>query len=268
MKRNMTHHRNKIRLTAFACILALVLCLLTGCGAKGSEAITSLDQLNKPGRKIGMQNDTNDDKLVKETLPNAEIEYYKDAIAGYTAVKQGKLDAYVYGKLAMGIAIKNGMQGVRLLDESLGKSYTMAVAIAPNTRIPDLEKQINAFLDEVKEDGTLDDMIDRWLVRGDDTMPEIQVPENTALPLVVGTSGVYEPFTYYVGTELRGYDIELAYRFAAWLGATVEFKVYDYDGIIAAAQGGDVDCVFAALFITPERQEAILFSQPTYIGWM
>lgn len=261
----MTKRKNKQKWTAIVCLLALALCLLAGCGAKDGAAVTSLDQLNEAGRRIGMQSDTNDDKLVQETLPNAKLEYYKDAMAGYTAVAQGKLDAYVYGKLAMGMAIQNGMQGVRLLDETLGKSYTMAVAIAPNTGIPDLENQINTFLDEVKGDGTLDDMIDRWLVRGDTAMPEIPVPESADLHLVVGTSGVYEPFTYYVGTELRGYDIELAYRFAAWLGASVEFKVYDYDGIIAAAQGGDVDCVFAALFITPERQEAIRFSQPTYV---
>jgi len=253
-------------MTALACFLALALCLLAGCGAKESADITSLEQLNEPGRKIGMSNDTNDDILVAEKLPQAEVEYYQDAMAGYLSVSQGKLDAFVYGKLTMDTAIRNGMQGVRLLDETLGESYTMAAAIAPNPTIPDLEDKINAFLDEVKENGTLDDMIDRWLIRKDETMPEIPAaPASSDLHLVVGTSGVYEPFTYYVGTELRGYDIELAYRFASWLGATVEFKVYDYGGIIAAAQSGDVDCIFAALFITPERQEALRFSQPTYV---
>ena len=247
-------------------MLAMAFCLLAGCGEKDKAAITSLDQLNEPGIKIGMPNDTNDDKLVAKRLPQASIEYYQDAMAGYISVSQGKLDAFVYGKLTMETAIKNGMQGVRLLNETLGESYTMAAAIAPNPTIPDLEDKINTFMDEVKENGTLDDMVERWLIRKDETMPEISAaPVSSDLHLVVGTSGVYEPFTYYVGTELRGYDIELAYRFAAWLGATVEFKVYDYGGIIAAAQSGDVDCIFAALFITPERQEAIRFSQPTYV---
>ena len=261
----MIPYKNKRRLLSALILLAMALCLTAGCGTTDSGDITSIEQLNEPGRKIGMSNDTNDDKLVAERLPQAGVEYYQDAMAGYLSVSQGKLDAFVYGKLAMDTAIRNGMQGVRLLDETLGESYTMAVAIAPNTKIPDLEDKINAFLEEVKQDGTLDDMIDRWLVRKDETMPEIAVPESSDLHLVVGTSGVYEPFTYYVGTELRGYDIELAYRFAAWLGASLEFKVYDYGGIIAAAQGGDVDCLFAAIFITPERQEALRFSQPTYV---
>lgn len=247
------------------CILTLGLSLLTGCGAGDEDVITSLDQLNEPGRIIGVADNTNDDKMVAEKLPRAEIKYHKDAMIGYTEVSQGKLDAFVYGKTAMETAIRNGMSGVHLLDETLGESYTMAVAIAPNSKIPDLENKINLFLDEVKEDGTLDDMIDRWLVKQDKTMPQISVPENSDLHLVVGTTGVYEPYTYYSGIELNGYDIELAYRFAAWLGATIEFKVYDYGGIVDAAQGGDVDCIFAALFVTPEREEAIRFSQPTYV---
>ena len=257
--------RKKHRVLFVICILTLGLSLLTGCGAGDEDVITSLDQLNEPGRIIGVVDNTNDDKMVSEKLPRAEIKYHKDAMIGYTEVSQGKLDAFVYGKTAMETAIRNGMSGVHLLDETLGESYTMAVAIAPNSKIPDLENKINLFLDEVKEDGTLDDMIDRWLVKQDKTMPQISVPENSDLHLVVGTTGVYEPYTYYSGIELNGYDIELAYRFAAWLGATIEFKVYDYGGIVDAAQGGDVDCIFAALFVTPEREEAIRFSQPTYV---
>ncbi len=261
--------RKKFRMLFIISILAMGLNLLTGCGAgddaAGEAVITSLEQLNEPGRKIGMADNTNDDKLVAEKLPQAKIEYHKDAMTGYTEVSQGKLDAFVYGKIGMETAIRNGMSGVRLLDETLGASYTMAVAIAPNSKIPDLENKVNAFLDEIKGNGTLDEIIDRWLVRRDEVMPEISVPESSDLHLVVGTTGVYEPYTYYVGMELSGYDIELAYRFAAWLGATIEFRVYDYGGIVAAAQGGDVDCIFAALFITPEREEAIRFSQPTYV---
>lgn len=253
----------------FITVLALVLTLLTGCGAKGEvtekEAITSLEQLNAPGRRIGITDNTDDYKLLAEKFPLAEIEYHKDAMTGYTAVSQGKIDAYVNGKIAMDTAIRNGLKGVRLLDESFGASHIMAAAIAPNAKIPDLENKINAFLDEVKENGTLDDMIDRWIVKRNEKMPEIPVPKSSALHLVVGTTGVYEPYNYYVGTKLSGYDIELVCRFAAWLGATIEFKVYDYNGIIAAAQGGDVDCIFAALFVTPERKEALRFSKPTYV---
>ena len=240
-------------------ILAVLAGLFSGCKSedKGTKAetITSLEQLNSPECTIGMNESTGEDKVVAQKLPQAQIVYYSNPITGYTAVAQGKLDAYVFGKTSMETSIKNGQQGVKLLDETLGESYTMAAAISPKTEIPDLENKINEFIDEINEDGTRDDMQNRWIINGDTTMPKIDVPETSDIHLVVGTSGVYEPYTYYVGKELRGYDIELAYRFAQWLGATIEFNVYNYDGLIAALEVGDVDCVFAAMFATPERKE-------------
>ena len=249
------------------CVIAALLllaCLLSGCGAE-KAGITSIEQLGEAGRRIGVNDDTDDDKLVAQRFPGASIVHYRDAIAAYTAVKQGRLDAFVYAELMMETAIRNGMEGVRILDETLGESYTMAVGVSPKAGIPGLKEKIDGFLGEIQADGTLDEMRARWLVRREQTMPEIEAAENPGLHLVVGTSGTSEPFTFYVGNELRGFDIELAERFAAWLGASVEFKIYDYGGIVAAAQSGDIDCIFAALFVTPEREEALLFSEPTYV---
>jgi len=95
-------------------------------------------------------------------------------------------------------------------------------------------------------------------------MPDIPVPQSSNLHLTVGTSGIVQPYSYYIGTELAGCDIELARRFAAWLGAELEFKVYDYGAIVPACATGDVDCVMANLNITPERAEALPFSDVLY----
>ena len=248
-------------------ILAVLAGLFSGCKSedKGTKAetITSIEQLNRPECKIGMADNTDDYKLVEEKMPNAQIEFYKDSITGYTAVAQGKLDAFVYGRITMTTSILNGQKGVRLLDEAIGE-YTIAAAISPVSQIPDLENKLNTFLDEVEKDGTKDDMIKRWMTNRENTMPDIPVPETSDIHLVVGTSGIYEPYTFYKGTELVGYDVELAYRFAAWLGATIEFKVYDYSGLVTATATGDVDCAFAGLFVTPERAEAVTFSKPTF----
>jgi hypothetical protein len=81
------------------------------------------------------------------------------------------------------------------------------------------------------------------VVQNDETMPDIAVPAQAPLCLRVATTGATPPFTYYVGSELRGYDIELARRFAAYLGAALEFKIYDYNGSIAAAQSGDAEAM-------------------------
>ena len=116
----------------------------------------------------------------------------------------------------------------------------------------------------MKADGTLDDMYERWVVQADYTMPEIDMPEHPEYHLRVGTTGTVMPYSYFVGTELYGYDIELAYRFAAWLGADIEFKIYDFGGIVTAAAAGDVDCIMSNLYRTEENEKQIPFSDSIF----
>ena len=243
----------------------LLLCCLSGCGAKERSTATTLEQLREPGRIIGVGTGTGDDAAVREAFPEAEIRYLDDSFMGYSSVANGKLDAFVYGKKQMELAIRSGTKGVVLLDGTIGESHRVAVGISPVSTIPDLETKLNAFIDASKAAGTLDDMYDRWAVRGDETMPEIAVPERAPWRLRVATTGTTPPYTYYVGSELRGYDIELARRFAAYLGAELEFKIYDYNGSIAAAQSGDADCIMAEVFVTPERAEVLPFSHPVLL---
>lgn len=259
---NVIDHKRNRKTAALICLLA-ALFLLLGCAKPGSEPITSLEQLGEAGRKIGVQGDMMEYDMLKRDYPNAEVLAYNDCTAAYEDVAKGRLDAFVYARREMDFALANGTKGVRLLDEDYSKN-TVAVGISPKAGISDLQDKINAFLAESRADGTLDDMYLRWVINGDETMPDVAVPENPSTHLRVGTTGTALPYSYFAGTELRGYDIELAYRFAAWLGADVEFKIYDFGGIVAAAQSGDVDCIMSNLYITPEKAEAILFSDPLF----
>ncbi|MBO5568474.1 MAG: transporter substrate-binding domain-containing protein [Clostridia bacterium] len=240
---------------------ALILFFLPGLAA---EEITSLAQLSAPGAIVGVSQGSAAELTVKRELPQAQLVYYMDNSTAYLAVAQGKIDAYAYDRNQMRIALQTGVTGVHLLDETLGDAIRVAVGISPASHVPDLGAKINAFIREIKADGTQDDMFRRWVMDGNETMPEIGRPEHPALHLTVGTTGIVPPFSYYKGTELTGYDIEMAYRFAAWLGADVQFKVYDYGAIIPAAVAGDVDCIMANLNITEERQEALAFSDVLY----
>jgi polar amino acid transport system substrate-binding protein len=107
-------------------------------------------------------------------------------------------------------------------------------------------------------------MYSRWVVRGEYEMPEIPRAENPEYHLRIATAGTAMPYTYYTGTQLNGYDIEMAYRFAYWLGADVEFKVIDFGGIIAAAATGDVDCIMSDLYRTEENSKTIPFSDSLF----
>ncbi|HAM14699.1 MAG TPA: hypothetical protein DCP91_02305 [Eggerthellaceae bacterium] len=245
-------------------LLAAALGLLASCGSK-NDAIESFDQLNQPDVKIGVASDSTEFALVQENFPQAEIVYAKDLMSSFESISQGKMDAFVGNKINMELALHNGLKGTRLLDGTLGPGNVAGAAISPHTEIPDLKNRINEFLGQIKADGTLDEMRERWMVKRDMTMPDIPEAKDPKYHLTVGTTGMSEPFTCYVDGELSGYDIELAKRFASWLGASIEFKIYDYEGIVPSALGGDVDCIFANLYKTPERQQALEFSDPTFI---
>ena len=246
-------------------LLFLLLVLLSSCaGSDQTAAELTFEQLHGPGRKIGVIAGTGDDQSVAAEFPDAEIVYFNTYPTGYAAVSGSKIDAFVYVKVQMELAVRNGLAGVKVLDETVGESHLVVDGISPAAGYPDLENKLNQFIDELLADGTMNDMYQRWVVQHDYTMPEIAVPEKAATCLRVATSGTEEPFTFYEGTELRGLDIEMAQRFAAWLDTGLEIKVYDYSGCIAAAQSGDADCIMASMFYTPERAQVIHFSHTLF----
>ena len=259
----------KIKTTAKSALaLILLLCLIaaafTGCGAKPQpERITSLEQLAKPGTKIGVMFNVLEYETLKQDYPDAEIVPYNDNPLGYKDVVNGRIDAYVYARREMELAIENGTSGVRLLAENYS-SNPVAVGISPKAQIPDLREKLNEFIAELKADGTLDDMFMRWVVEVNDEMPDIPAAKDPQYHLRVGTTGTVMPYSYYVGAELNGYDIELAYRFASWIGADVEFLVYDFSGIISAASSGDIDCIMSNLYRTAEDEKVISFSDDLF----
>lgn len=83
-----------------------------------------------------------------------------------------------------------------------------------------------------------------------------------AEPLIIGTSGTYNPITFSDGGTLTGYDIEWGEAIGEELGRPVEFVEGQLAGLLTGLQSGQYDLVMSALTITPERQEAIDFSDP------
>ena len=244
-------------------VLLGMLCL-GGCGKQENGKITSIEQLNDPACTIGVPEGGAGMFMAEQYLPEAEHKTFSGNTSGYLAISQGKLDGFVYDRVMMEFAIANGLEGVELLEENLGESMDVAVGISPVSQIDHLTDKVNQFLAQAKADGTLDDMYERWIKRAETSMPEIPVPQTPDCKLTVGTTGMVQPFSYYEGTSLTGYDVELIYRFGAWLNAEVEIKTYDYDGIVAAAQAGDIDCIMANLNATEERRRHIEFSDCVY----
>ena len=245
-------------------LFALFLLFLLGSAALAEDGISSKAMLNRLGRRIGVSQGSAAEEAVASEFPEATIVYFTDYLLGYTAVAQGKLDAFVADSVQMQLTIDNGLTGAHLLPEVMDTTVKIAVGYSDVSGIPDLKNRLNRFIAEVQADGTLDDMYRRWVRKGDSAMPEIPMPENPRLHLTVGTTGTVPPYSYYEGSGLTGFDIELARRFAAWLGADLSLQIYDFAGIVHAAKSGKIDVAMSNLQYLPERSEGLPFSDILY----
>jgi ABC-type amino acid transport substrate-binding protein len=89
----------------------------------------------------------------------------------------------------------------------------------------------------------------------------------SAETIVVGVAADYPPFEFYNSNfELDGFDIALMNALGAQMGVKVEFKDFAFDGLINALQVGQIDAAISAISVTPERRQAVDFTNLYYIG--
>lgn len=230
-----------------------------GCKEDKPIEITEAEQLNSAEMVIGVEEGTPAALSAKTLFPLAEIKYFKSAVDGYTALKTSKISAFFGSKIYMQFAVKGGLREVEILEENFPQErIDICFGIRKNSKY---KKQIDNFIEKMRNDGTLDQMYDYW-VRGIGERAVVPVPKNPRTSISVGTSGVAEPFSYYENNVLTGYDIELLQRLGLYLNAEINIRIYDYSGIITALESGEIDIVAAFLMKTNERMEKIDFSRP------
>lgn len=64
--------------------------------------------------------------------------------------------------------------------------------------------------------------------------------------------------------DLLGYEVDVGEKIAADMGVRAEFRVYEWDKIIAALQKGEIDMIAAGMAITPQRAMQVAFSNPYF----
>ena len=128
-----------------------------------------------------------------------------------------------------------------------------------------LRRQFNAFLAQIKADGTYDEIYDRWINHGKEAkMPEITV-DQTAEPIRIATFSSAPPLVFIKDGKLVGFDVELVTRFAASIGRSVLWSDMNFGALIPALVSGKQDMALAGITITPERTQSIDFSDPYYV---
>ena len=236
--------------------------LITPASGESDGIHQSLDEL--AGKRIGVVTGTIHDSLVQRRLPSAQIVYFTDTSNLLTALKSGKIDAFVWPKSgAIFMHYEDGditWLDEHLLDADLG-------FIFPKTEEGRaLNEGFSEYIHELRTSGELASLVEKWF--GADEAAKT-IMDYSALPAINGTlrmatAGTQIPFTYVRDNTIVGFEVELAARFCAENGYCLQIDQMNFDGILASVQAGKCDFGGSCLAITEERKESVDFSESHY----
>ncbi len=129
---------------------------------------------------------------------------------------------------------------------------------------PELLEQVNAFVKEIKEDGTLEAICDKYFGGGEPEEITSAKLDASKDQLVVATNAAFEPFEYTEGDKYLGIDMEIAKLLADKLGKELVIQNMDFDAVCLSVGQQKCDIAMAGLTINEEREEYVTFSEPYY----
>lgn len=236
--------------------------------AAGSEASTQAIQAleDLAGKTVGVQLGTTGDLLMSEEVGEGEdklgiagVEQYNKAADAVQALLTNKIDAVCIDDQVAKNFVAANPDTLTMLDTAFAEE---SYAIAVSKDNSDLTEQLNGAIAELKEDGTLDAILDKYIAKVEGAEGYVS-PEGTEYPngtLVMATNATFDPYEYIENGEIVGIDAEFAKALCDKLGYDLHIEDMEFDSIIAAVNSGKADFGMAGMTVTPERQEQIDFT--------
>ena len=129
---------------------------------------------------------------------------------------------------------------------------------------PELLDEVNAFIAEIKENGTFDKICDHYFGDGEPVAVESAEEDASKEQLVVATNAEFAPFEYMEGDKYYGIDMEIAKALADYLGQELVIVNMSFDAVCLSVGQSKCDIAMAGLTITEERKEVVNFSESYY----
>ena len=236
----------------------------SGAASASTQAIQSLEDL--AGKTVGVQLGTTGDLLMSEEVGEGEdklgiagVEQYNKAADAVQALLTNKIDAVCIDDQVAKNFVAANPDELTMLDTAYSEE---SYAIAVSKDNPELTEKLNGAIAELKEDGTLDAILNKYIAKEEGATGYVS-PEGTEYPngtLVMATNATFDPYEYIENGEIVGIDAEFAKALCDKLGYDLHIEDMEFDSIIAAVNSGKADFGMAGMTVTPERQEQIDFT--------
>lgn len=220
--------------------------------------VTGIDDL--PGKTIGVQLGTTGDIYASDyEEQGSTIERFNKGNDAVQALLQGKIDCVIIDEQPAKAFVAN-TTGLKILEEPFAEE-DYAICISKDNA--DLTAKINEALAQLKEDGTLDNIIKNYI--GDDTKGQSPYESPADVDrsngtLVMATNAYFEPYEYYQGDKVVGIDADMAQAVCDVLGYELKIEDMEFDSIINAIQSGKADLGVAGITVTEDRQQSVDFT--------
>lgn len=247
------------------CALGLVVAVTMTCACLAAEdggKLRSLDQLKT--EKIAVQRGSVGQTLAQELLGDSvksNLITYEKIVDVIQALKDGKVRAVIMGDIPAQPFIREEGNGLAIMPEPL---YSAPIAIGIKKGNKALVDDIDSVLIPMKEDGTIQGIIDRYFADPYAAKAK-DIDFNVGAPggkLVMGTDMGFPPFEFHVEDGPVGIDVEIMALIAQKLGKELVISEMAFDALPIALASGKVDLICAGYTATEERKQNVDFTVP------
>lgn len=254
----------------FLSILILTVAVLMCCGCSVSKdqssstesaSISSVDDLS--GKRIGVQLGTTGDLYCTDYEKDGSgtvVERYNKGADAIQALRQGKIDCVVIDEQPA-IKFVEQNDGIRILDEEFTNEDYAFVLSKDNTALLD---QINQALNELKADGTIENIEKNWVGAESELGKypyEKKDIDRSNGTITIGTNAEFPPYESYSDGQIVGIDIDIMQAVCDKLGMDLQIEDMAFDSIITAVTSGKVDVGASGFTITEERKKNVNFTE-------
>lgn len=233
---------------------------MAGCGSSASTAkkveVTSVEDL--ADLKIGVQTGTTGDSQASDAVnADSQMQRYNKGADAIQALKNGKIDCVVIDSLPAEkfVAANDDLKIVEGIFDT--EEYAMCFK-----KGNELRDEFNTALAELKEDGTLDEIMSNYI--GDEggqhpyeSPADVDRSNGT---LTMATNAEFEPWEYKEGNDIVGIDADISKAICDKLGYELKIEDMSFETILASVNSGKADFGAAGMTVTPEREESVDFT--------
>ena len=246
---------------------------------KKANKITSYDQLK--GKTVGVKNGTAAQRFLQKNKDKYgyQIKTFDTGDLMYNSLSTGAVDAVMDDQPVIKYAIKQGQDlSINMEGEAVG---SFAFGVKKDGSHENLIKQFNTALAQMKKDGTLDQIIEKWTGSSQSSSTATTTASTTVVPETsteagqkatpkkktykISSDSSFAPFVFQNDqSKYTGIDMELIKAIAKDQGFTLEISNPGFDAAVSDVQNGNADGMIAGMTVTDARKATFDFSDPYY----